>query len=74
MTNTISTVKGLKSEIVQIIPFLIESQITFLYNPENVELITQSGPIIIMAITERLCLNVQINHKFTSKSLKNFQP
>ena len=66
------TVTGLNSDLKAIIPFLLESNTSFLNNADNVELIVESEPTLIEAIRDRICATISIKHTFTNKSITKF--
>lgn len=69
MIKSQSTIRGLRTDLERMIPFLIESKISFLFNSENVEIIAECGTTLIEAIRDRVCANITIEHTFTNKSI-----
>jgi len=64
-----STVRGLRTDLERMIPFLIESKTSFLFNSENVEIIAECGTTLIEAIRDRICAEITIEHTFKNRSL-----
>jgi hypothetical protein len=62
-------IKGLKTDITAIIPFLIESMTSFIWDAHKEVLVAQCGTTLIEAIIERTSVSVSVEHEFTRKSV-----
>lgn len=69
MIKSQTTIKGIRTDLERMIPFLIESKVSFLFNSENVEIIAECGTTLVEAIRDRICANITLEHAFKNKSI-----
>ena len=72
MIHSICKVKGLKTEIGAILPFLTETMTSFIWDAHKEILVAQCGTTLIEAICERTSALVTIEHEFTNKSISDW--